>query len=59
MTFLSKNVVMRFRLIIVHGAVNLWAEPGSAGCIDLEKKIDDFTRWFENNNKDVILHVRY
>ena len=39
----------------IHGG----KEFGSAGCIDLEKKIDDFTKWFENNNKDVILHVRY
>ena len=34
-------------------------EPGSAGCIDLTNYIDNFINWFENNNKDVILHVRY
>ncbi|MBQ7185208.1 MAG: DUF2778 domain-containing protein [Alphaproteobacteria bacterium] len=39
----------------IHGG----AEPGSAGCIDLTDQIDDFTKWFENNKKDVILKVVY
>lgn len=59
MNFLSKNVVMRFRLIIVHGAVNPWAEPGSAGCIDLTHHIDEFTQWFEKNGHDLIINVKY
>ena len=59
MNFLSKNVVIRFRLIIVHGAVNLWAEPGSAGCIDLTHHIDEFTQWFEKNGHDLIINIKY
>ena len=39
----------------IHGG----AEPGSAGCIDLTDQIDGFTKWFENNKKDVILKVVY
>lgn len=39
----------------IHGG----GEPGSKGCIDLTSQMDDFTRWFENNKKDVILQVRY
>ena len=50
---------MRFRLIIVHGAVNPWAEPGSAGCIDLTHHIDEFTQWFEKNGHDLIINVKY
>ena len=33
--------------------------PGSAGCIDLTEDMEDFTRWFEKNGYDVIVHVKY
>lgn len=39
----------------IHGG----AVPGSAGCIDLTHSMDGFTKWFENNKKDVILKVKY
>ena len=39
----------------IHGG----AIPGSAGCIDLTSSMDDFTKWFENNGKDLILYVTY
>ena len=32
---------------------------GSAGCFDLRTEISDFIKWFEQNKKDVILHVKY
>lgn len=33
--------------------------PGSAGCIDLTSEMDGFSKWFENNGKDVIIFVSY
>ena len=39
----------------VHGGV----EPGSAGCIDLTNRIDEFTQWFEKNGHDLIINVKY
>ena len=39
----------------IHGGVAF----GSAGCIDLRTEISDFIKWFEQNKKDVILHVKY
>ncbi len=39
----------------IHGG---W-EPGSAGCIDLTDQMDDFSNWFKNNGKDLILYVIY
>ena len=33
--------------------------PGSSGCIDLTKDMQNFTQWFEKNGYDVILHVKY
>lgn len=33
--------------------------PGSSGCIDLTKDIQNFTQWFEKNGFDVIVHVKY
>ena len=33
--------------------------PGSAGCIDLTKDMKDFSKWFEKNGFDVIIHVKY
>ena len=39
----------------IHGSVAF----GSAGCIDLRTEISDFIKWFEQNKKDVILHVKY
>ena len=39
----------------IHGG----KEPGSAGCIDLTSSMKDFSDWFENNKKDVIIYVKY
>lgn len=39
----------------VHGGKDL----GSLGCIDLTSQMDDFTKWFTGNNKDVIIYVKY
>ncbi len=33
--------------------------PGSRGCIDLANQMDDFTKWYENNAKDIPLIVKY
>jgi len=34
-------------------------EPGSRGCIDLTSQMDDFSNWFKNSGKDLIIHVQY
>lgn len=39
----------------IHGGKTL----GSKGCIDLTSQMDDFTKWFENDGKDLIIRVQY
>ena len=39
----------------IHGG----KEPGSRGCIDLTNYMDNFTNWFTNNKKDLIIKVKY
>lgn len=39
----------------IHGGDEL----GSLGCIDLTSQMDDFTKWFTENKKDVIIRVKY
>ena len=39
----------------IHGGVT----PGSAGCIDLTWQMPDFAKWYRNNGKDMIIHVKY
>ncbi|MBF0135746.1 MAG: DUF2778 domain-containing protein [Magnetococcales bacterium] len=39
----------------IHGG---WT-PGSAGCIDLTDKMDDFADWFMKHGQDVPLYVKY
>ncbi len=39
----------------IHGGKEL----GSWGCIDLTSQMDDFTKWFTENKKDVIIQVKY
>lgn len=33
--------------------------PGSSGCIDLTSQMDDFSNWFKNSGKDLVVHVQY
>lgn len=39
----------------IHGGKDL----GSLGCIDLTSHMDDFTKWFTENNNDIIIYVKY
>lgn len=39
----------------IHGG----KEPGSRGCIDLTSQMDDFSEWFKNSGKDLVIRVRY
>ena len=34
-------------------------DPGSVGCIDLTDMMPDFAKWYRNNGKDMIVHVKY
>ncbi len=39
----------------IHGG----KDPGSAGCIDLTSQMKNFSKWFKNNGKDLIIIVKY
>ena len=39
----------------IHGG----SVPGSAGCIDLTGQMSEFAQWYKENDKDIIIHVKY
>ena len=49
------NQMYKRKNFSIHGG---W-RSGSAGCIDLTNKMDDFAKWYEDNAKDVPLIVKY
>lgn len=51
----SQNNMYGRKNFTVHGG----KYPGSKGCIDLTSQMDDFTKWFTTNKKDLIIKVKY